>query len=60
MEPFQKYPETGPSPPHNLDSLTHIDCYMYNVITSVQGGSDQQYGVFDGTVQALKWISVLS
>ena len=29
--------ETGPGPPHTLDSLTHIDCYMDDVITAVQG-----------------------
>ena len=30
-----KIPETGPGPPHTLDILTHIDCYMYDVITVV-------------------------
>ena len=30
----------GPS--HTPDSLTHIDCYMYDVISVVKGGSDCQ------------------
>ena len=25
--------ETGPGPPHTMDSLTHINCYMDDVIT---------------------------
>ena len=29
----------GPVPPHTLESLTHIDCYMDDFITSVQIGS---------------------
>ena len=32
-----KIPETNLGPPHTLDSLTHIYCYMDDVITSVQG-----------------------
>ena len=39
-----------------MDSLTHIDCYMGDVITALQGGAEQQREVFDGTIQALKWI----
>ena len=31
-------PETGPGPHHTIYSLTHIDCYMDDVITEVQGG----------------------
>ena len=31
-------PETGPGPPHTIDSLTHIYCYMEDVITTMQGG----------------------
>ena len=49
-------PETGPGPPHTINSLAHIDCYMDDVITAVQGGADRQQKVFDGTVRALKWI----
>ena len=48
--------ETSLGPPHTLDSLTHIDCYMDDVITAVQGGPDRQHEVFCGTVRALKWI----
>ena len=47
-------PETGMVTPHTLDSLTHIDCYMDDLITAVQGGSGYQHQVFDGTVQALR------
>ena len=32
---ISEIPEPSPGPPHTLDSLTHIDCYMDNVITSV-------------------------
>ena len=39
-------PETGMVPPHTLDSLTHIDCYMDDVITAVQGVPEQQRQVF--------------
>ena len=49
-------PTTRPGPPHTPESLTHIDCYMNEVISVVQGGPDCQYQVFDGTVRALKWI----
>ena len=43
-------------PPHTPESLTHIDCYMDDVILVVQGGPDRQHQVFDGTDRALKWI----
>ena len=36
---ISEIPETGPGPPHTLDSLTHIDCSMNDVITAVQGGA---------------------
>ena len=36
-EATTKIPKTGPGPPHTLDSLTHIYCYMDDVITAVQG-----------------------
>ena len=29
---ISKIPETGPGPPHTPESLTHIDCYMDDVI----------------------------
>ena len=32
-----KIPDTGPGVPYTLDSLTHIYCYMNEVITAVQG-----------------------
>ena len=35
---ISEIPETGPGPPHTIDSLTHINCYMEDVITAVQGG----------------------
>ena len=31
-------PETGPVPPYTLYSLTHINCYMDDVLTAVPGG----------------------
>ena len=35
---ISEIPETGLGPPHTLYSLTHIYCYIYDVITMVQGG----------------------
>ena len=32
---------TDPGPPHTPDSLTHIDCYMYDVISVVQRGAER-------------------
>ena len=49
-------PSTGPGPPHTPESLAHIDCYMDDIISVVQGGTDRQHRVFDGTVRALKWL----
>ena len=49
-------PSTGTGPPHTLQSLTHIDCYMDDVISVVYGGPDCLHQVFDGTVRALKWL----
>ena len=43
---ISKIPDIGPGPPHTLDSLTHIDCYMDDVITAVQGVPEQQRQVF--------------
>ena len=34
----------------------HIDCYMDDVISVVQGGPDRQHQVFDGTLRTLKWL----
>ena len=48
--------ETGPGPPHNLDSLTHKDCYIDDVITMVKSGTERQRQVIDGTAWALKWL----
>ena len=42
--------ETGLGLTHTLDSFTHIYCYMDDVITAVQGGTERQRQVFDGTV----------
>ena len=53
---ISEIPSTRPGPPHNPKSLTHIDCYMDDVISVVQGGLDRQHRVFDGTVRALKWL----
>ena len=47
-------PETGPGPPHIIDSLTHIDCYISDVITVVHGGPDQQREVSNVMVWVLK------
>ena len=49
-------PETGPVPPHTPESLTHIDCYMDDVISALQGDPYCQHRVFDGTVRDLKWL----
>ena len=37
-------------------SLTHIYCYVDDIISAVQGGPEFQHRVFDGSVCALKWI----
>ena len=58
MEPgygaITKIPETGMGLPHTLDSLTTVYWYIYDVITGVQGGMEQQCQVFDGTDRTLK------
>ena len=53
---ISEVPSTGPGPPYTPESLTHIYCYMDDVISVVQGGPDCQHRVFDGTVRALKWL----
>ena len=53
----KSYPPGRDAPPtHTRDRLTHNDCYMYDVISIVQGGPKLQHRVFDGTVYALKWL----
>ena len=49
-------PDTGPGPPQDHASRTHIDFYMYDVISTVQGRLDQKKQLFDGNVSTLKWI----
>ena len=53
---ISEIPATRPGPSHTPGSITHIDCYIDDVISSVQGGPDRQHRVFDGTVRALKWL----
>ena len=53
---ISEIPVTGTGPPHTPESLTHIDCYIDDVISAVQGFPDRQHQVFDGTVRALKWL----
>ena len=43
-------------PPHTPESLTHIDCYMYDFISAFKGEIDLQQRVFDSTVRALTWL----
>ena len=40
---------------HAQSNLTHIECYMNDVIFSVQGDPESQHRVFDGTLHSLKW-----
>ena len=47
-------PATEPGPPHTPDILTHLDCYMDDVISAVQGGEEQQHPVFDSILCVLK------
>ena len=48
-------PSMETDPHHTRRSLTHIDCYMDNKISAVQGGTEQQHRVFNSTVRDLKW-----
>ena len=50
-----KIPATPP-PPHVRENLTHIDCYMDDIISAVQGEPERQHRFFDGTLCALKWL----
>ena len=45
---------TGQVPPHTYRSLTHIDCYMDDIISAVQGVLEIQHQVFDSIVCAFK------
>ena len=47
---------TGPGPQQIRKSLTHSDCYMDDVISTVQGGPGQQHRFFDSTVRDIKWL----
>ena len=51
---ISEIPATGPGPPHTPESLNHINYYMDDVISVVQGGLDRQHRVFDGTFRTLK------
>ena len=51
-------PSTEPPLSHTPVSLTHIDCYMDDVISVVKGGgADRKNRVFESKVRALKWLS---
>ena len=49
-------PKTGTGLPHTLESLAHIDLCVDAVTTVLQIGPKWQRQVFDGTIQALKWL----
>ena len=53
---ISEIPVTGPVPPHTPESLTHIDFYMDDVISALQGDPDHQYQVFDRIFRSLKWL----
>ena len=40
---ISEIPATGTGDPHTPESLTHIDCYVDDVISAVQGGPDRQH-----------------
>ena len=40
---FSALPATEQGPPYTLESLTHIDCYMDDIIYMAQGGTEQQH-----------------
>ena len=44
---ISEIPAPEPGPPHTPERLTHIDCYMDDVISVVQGGPDRQHRVFE-------------
>ena len=45
-----------PVPPHTRRSLTHIDCYMDDVISAVHVRTERRHQVFDRILCALKWL----
>ena len=47
-------PSTGPVPPHTRRNLAHIDCYLNDIISVVQGGPERQHQVFNRKVCTLK------
>ena len=49
-------PSTGMGLTHTYRSLTHIYCYMDDVICAVQCGTELQQQVFDSIVRAIKWL----
>ena len=51
---IKKISETNSGPPHTLDSLTHIYCYIDDMITAVQSWLELQRQVSNVTVLALK------
>ena len=53
---ISEIPPNRSVPPHTPERLTHIYCYMGDVISVLQGGPYRQHRVFDGTVRALKWL----
>ena len=50
------YPVITIYDPYTRYSLTHIDCYMDDVISAVQDRPERQHQVFDDTGYALKWL----
>ena len=40
---ISEIPGTVPVPPHTPESLTHINCYMDDVISEVKGGPYLQH-----------------
>ena len=53
---ISKIPNTGLGLPQTWDILTHIDCYICDLITEVQCGPNHKLQVFNGTIQTLKFI----
>ena len=48
--------KTGSDLPHTLEILTHIDWYMDDIITAVQGWPKRQRQVFDVNIKSFKWL----
>ena len=50
-------PTTGsPQPLHMQERLAHIEYYMDDATSVVQGRTGRKHRVFEGTVRDLKWI----